>query len=161
MKIYTKRGDKGETDLLNNRVSKKDIKIKINGEVDELMAYLFLTKIYLSSSIIAEDLDFIYQDLFNIAHEVALNDLNKTVLKEDRIKYLENKIDEYNDRLKPLSNFIKFDKDISSSYLNLCRVKTRSLERSLIEIDISDVILKYVNRLSDYFFIAARIIDET
>lgn len=164
MKIYTKRGDKGQTDLLNKRVSKADLHIMVNGSLDESMAFILMGKHYMRVPEMIIDLDTIHGHLFSIAHEIALNDPEKKLTKESDVKWLEERLDHYDSFLEPLTKFIKLDQTKAASWLNIARVTVRRAERELVmladEQEINVQTLAYVNRLSDFLFTAARYFDE-
>lgn len=164
MKIYTKRGDQGQTDLLNKRVSKADLHIMVNGSLDEAMAFILMGKHYIRVSEVLSDLDQIHAHLFSIAHEIALNDSNKYITKESDVKWLEQQLDHYDSFLEPLTKFIKLDQTKAASWLNLSRVTVRRAERELVllaaEQEINTYTLAYINRLSDFLFTVARYFDE-
>ncbi len=164
MKIYTKRGDLGQTDLLNKRVSKADLPIMVNGSLDEAMAFLLMGKHYMRVSEVIHDIDLIHAHMFSIAHEIALNDPSKNLTKESDVKWLENQLDHYDSFLEPLTKFIKLDQTKAASWLNLARVTVRRAERELVllasERDVNTWTLAYINRLSDYLFTVARYFDE-
>lgn len=164
MKIYTKRGDKGLTDLFNKRVSKADIHIMVNGSLDETMACILMAKHYIRVPEVLIDLDTIHEHIFQIAYEIALNDAQKYVTKEDTVKWLEHRLDSYDAHLQPLSKFIKLDQTKAASWLNFARVTIRRAERELVilanEQEINPHTLAFVNRLSDFLFTVARYFDE-
>ena len=164
MKIYTKRGDQGQTDLFNKRVSKADLHIMVNGSMDEAMAFLIMGKHYMRVPEVIQDIDTIHSHLFSIAHEIALNDPAKSITKEADVLWLEKRLDHYDSFLEPLTKFIKLDQTKAASWLNLARVTVRRAERELVmlahEQDINTYTLQYINRLSDYLFTVARYFDE-
>jgi cob(I)alamin adenosyltransferase len=164
MKIYTKRGDQGQTDLFNKRVSKADLHIHVNGTLDETMAFILMSKHYMRIPEVLHDLDTIHGHLFSIAHEIALNDPSKNITKDEDVKWLENRLDHYDSHLQPLTKFIKLDQTKAGSWLNIARVTIRRCERDMVllatEQDINPFTLAYINRLSDFLFTVARYFDE-
>jgi len=132
MKIYTRRGDLGDTDLLNKRVSKSDLVINVNGAFDEAMAFLIMSKHYIRLTEIKDLIDTIHQHLFNICYEIALNNSEKFITQKEDVLWLEEKLDYYDSFLKPLNKFIKLDQTKAASWLNLARVTIRRSERELI-----------------------------
>jgi cob(I)alamin adenosyltransferase len=164
MKIYTKRGDLGQTDLLNKRVSKSDLPIIVNGAFDESMAFLLMSKHFMKLNETKEIIDQIHKHLFDICYEIALNDSKKYITKKENVLWLEEKLDYYDSFLKPLTKFIKLDQTKVASWLNLARVTVRRAERELIllakEQELNSETLSYVNRLSDFLFTLARYFDE-
>jgi cob(I)alamin adenosyltransferase len=164
MKIYTKRGDQGQTDLLTKRVKKTDQHIAVNGAIDETMAVILMSKHEIDDEIIKHDLDVIHEDLFQMAYEIALNNENKYITTKERVEWIESRIDFYDEQLKPLTKFIKLDQTKAASWLNIVRVTSRRAERELVKLleeqPLNDYSLKYMNRLSDYMFTLGRIFDE-
>lgn len=164
MKIYTKRGDQGQTDLFNKRVSKADLHIHVNGTLDEAMAFLLMSKHYMRVPEVIHDLDEIHERLFQIAYEIALNDSNKKITTDQHVLWLEQRLDFYDSFLEPLKKFIKLDQTKAASWLNLTRVTVRRAERELVllsaEQEINIQTLAFINRLSDFLFTVARYFDE-
>ncbi|PKK92656.1 MAG: ATP:cob(I)alamin adenosyltransferase [Tenericutes bacterium HGW-Tenericutes-6] len=164
MKIYTKKGDSGQTDLMFKRVSKADLHISVNGAIDEAMAFILMSKHEIKDALIKADLDQIHDHLFQICFEIALNDPKKYKTTEKDTNWIEERIDFYDKKLQPLTKFIKLDQTLAASWLNLARVTIRRAERELVLLSQSDEInpytLSYVNRLSDYLFTLARVFDE-
>ena len=164
MKIYTKRGDKGQTDLLAKRVKKSDLRISVNGAIDETMAFVIMAKHYIRYPEVLEELDLIHEDLFQIAYEIALSNEEKPITKKERVDWIESRIDFYDEKLIPLHKFIKLDQTKAASWLNVIRVTIRRAERELTLLSeqqsINVYTLEYVNRLSDYMFTLARFFDE-
>jgi len=164
MKIYTKRGDFGQTDLMFKRVSKADLHISVNGAIDEAMAFILMSKHAIEDQEIKKDLDQVHDHLFSICHEIALSDKLKYKTTESDTNWLESRIDHYDKLLKPLSKFIKLDQTLAASWLNLARVTIRRAERELVLLaskeEINVFTLAYINRLSDYLFTLARVFDE-
>jgi cob(I)alamin adenosyltransferase len=164
MKIYTKKGDTGQTDLLTKRVSKADLHISVNGIIDETMAFVLMAKHYIIQKDILADLDQIHADLFSIAHEIALNNEEKYLTKKEQVSFLESRIDVYDEILKPLTKFIKLDQTKAASWCNIIRVTARRAEREMVSLALQQAIntytLAYLNRLSDYMFTLGRFFDE-
>jgi cob(I)alamin adenosyltransferase len=161
MKIYTKRGDFGQTDLLRRRVKKNDLYIEVNGQLDEVMATLLLAKQHVKDIEILSDLDRIHQVIFQMAFEIALDDENDYKVFEDNVVWLEHRIDQMDETLEKLTKFIQLDQSLAAAWLNMSRVKTRTAERTLIELNdhktLNEQSLKFMNRLSDYLFTAGRL----
>ncbi|MCF7931505.1 MAG: cob(I)yrinic acid a,c-diamide adenosyltransferase [Acholeplasmataceae bacterium] len=164
MKIYTKRGDFGQTDLMFKRVSKADLHISVNGAIDEAMAFILMSKHAIEDQEIKKDLDQIHDHLFSICYEIALSEKTKYKTTESDTNWLESRIDHYDKLLKPLSKFIKLDQTLAASWLNLARVTIRRAERELVLLaskeEINVFTLAYINRLSDYLFTLGRVFDE-
>ncbi|MBU1092934.1 MAG: cob(I)yrinic acid a,c-diamide adenosyltransferase [Firmicutes bacterium] len=164
MKIYTKKGDAGQTDLMFKRVSKADLHISVNGAIDEAMAFVLMSKHEINDGDIKKDLDQIHDHLFLICYEIALSDPSKFKTTETDTIWLESRIDYYDRQLKPLSKFIKLDQTKAASWLNLARVTIRRAERELVLLasqeQMNPLTLAYINRLSDYLFTLGRVFDE-
>jgi cob(I)alamin adenosyltransferase len=166
MKIYTKSGDLGETSLFGGeRVKKHHMSIQAYGTVDELNSWCGLVKDHLTKSNQKEQLLSIQDTLFVIGSHLASNGDEKLISKlptvtEPSISFLENAIDEMDMDLAPMKNFILPGGHFLSSYCHLSRCVCRRAERLIIELceslPVNPIIVKYLNRLSDYFFTLSR-----
>jgi cob(I)alamin adenosyltransferase len=165
MKIYTKGGDKGQTSLLGGkRVLKSDPRIEAYGTIDELNANLgFLRDLEISETV-KGDLFNIQNKLFVIGSILACEDdpaqYNLTNIDEMDIAFLEMGIDAMEKKLPVLRNFILPGGHIAVSQCHICRCICRRAERHVVllgEVEVQEeVIIKYLNRLSDYLFVLAR-----
>ncbi|MEI7499796.1 MAG: cob(I)yrinic acid a,c-diamide adenosyltransferase [Bacteroidota bacterium] len=165
MKIYTKGGDKGETSLLGGtRVAKCHERVEAYGNLDELNSFIGLIRDQEISSHNKEVLIRIQENIF-VAESLIARDPDKQArelpcLAEDDITILEREIDEMNEELPPLSNFILPGGHTTVSYCHLARTVCRRAERSLIRLDknspVEEIIIRFLNRLSDYLFVLAR-----
>lgn len=167
MKIYTKTGDKGTTSLFDNkRVLKDHIRVESYGAVDELVSFLGLAKNYMNDKDIYDLIEEIQNKLFTVASNLATEDRDKVKYKirEDDIKYLEDNIDKYMNRIKDPRGFIVPGSGKESGYLHVSRTMARRTERRIISLssqdDIDPLLLKYVNRLSDLLYAIARYLEE-
>ena len=169
MKIYTKGGDKGQTSLLGGtRVAKYDLRIEAYGTVDELNSQTGLLKDNISISEVIEQLNKIQNNLFTIGSNLALEKEPKgfTIPKinEEMISQLENWMDKMDEQLPDLKNFVLPGGAIPVSHAHLCRVVCRRAERRCVELadqaKIDEILIKYLNRLSDYFFILSRFLTQ-
>ena len=169
MKIYTKTGDKGDTGLIDgSRISKSDLRIIAYGEVDEANSHIGLIISNIEKNSIFDDVKKILldvqQDLFVLGAELAnpntLKDDNMLV-KREMISTIEKYIDNFESELAPISNFILPGGTIESSLLHICRTVVRRAETSAValakEQKINQEILTYLNRISDLFFVLARV----
>lgn len=169
MKIYTKTGDKGDTGLIDgSRISKSDLRIIAYGVVDEANSHIGLIISNIEKNSIFDDVKKILlnvqQDLFVLGAELAnpntLKDDNMLV-KREMISTIEKYIDKFESELAPLSNFILPGGSIESSLLHICRTVVRRAETSAValakEQKINQEILTYLNRISDLFFVLARV----
>lgn len=167
MKIYTKSGDDGTTGLFNGkRVSKSDIRVDCYGTIDELSSVLGIAISFEKNSELVEDFTEISHKLFRLATDLATPPDPNIKFKIERIdsddvSWLEKKIDSYDEELELLRNFILPGGTHSASFLHLARTVTRRAERRIMELNereqVGKNIIIFVNRLSDYFFTAARI----
>jgi cob(I)alamin adenosyltransferase len=167
MKIYTKTGDDGTTGLFNGeRVRKDNLRISSYGTIDELNTIIGIAISFEKSERLSNDLTIISNMLFRLGTDLAtpLNPEPKFPIKritEDEVIFLENLIDDYNNELPPLKQFILPGGVHSAAFLQQARTVARRAERSIVslesEIDIGPFIVKFVNRLSDYLFTAARL----
>ncbi len=164
MKIYTKTGDNGTTSLFDGqRVRKDNLRVETYGTVDELNSIIGLALAFGVPQEMKDDLIRINNDLFILGSDLAtpINDqLKVNRIGDQHIKWLEQKIDEYSEMLPSLRNFILPGGAQSAAFLHQARTVCRRLERiavSLLEIeDIGQFVIVYINRLSDYLFVAAR-----
>ncbi|MFD2698640.1 cob(I)yrinic acid a,c-diamide adenosyltransferase [Mesonia sediminis] len=172
MKIYTKTGDQGTTALFGGtRVPKHHIRIESYGSVDELNAQIGLIKDQDIDLDTKQDLFAIQHHLFTLGAELA-TDPQKAQLKngkerlaikkvnDQEISFLEERIDQMNERLPQMTHFILPGGHTTVSYCHIARCVCRRAERmaaALNELEPFDPsILSYLNRLSDYLFVLAR-----
>jgi len=165
MKVYTKTGDRGTTGLLGGkRVSKANIRIDSYGTVDELNSYLGLLRdqeILINKS---PELIEIQNNLFIIGSLLASdpdkNKINIPKLEDDNVLKLEQKIDEMDKELPVMKNFVLPGGHESVSFCHITRCVCRRAERLVVELQDSEevhfLVIKYLNRLSDYLFILSR-----
>ncbi len=160
-KVTTKTGDSGQTSLGNSeRVSKNNIRIHAIGSVDKLNTIVGWARVH-SNGYLDDQLENIQQDLFNLGGEIAVPDVEMNLLNESRLEWLDSKTNYYNDKLPPLDEFILPGGSELSSRLHIARAECRETERYIICLSekefVSDFHKKYLNRLSDFFFVLARI----
>lgn len=169
MKIYTKTGDKGQTSLYGGkRLSKDDIRIEAYGTVDELNSFIGLLNASFTEATQNYILTEVQKRLFTIGSNLA-SDPDKKLLtpdiREEDISALENAMDAMDQLLEPLNYFILPGGDISVAYAHVCRTVCRRAERRIITLaghsEVDPLIITYINRLSDYFFVLARYIGHT
>lgn len=155
VKIYTKTGDKGETSLFGGtRIAKSDARVAAYGTIDELTSFLGLLIAYVTDKENRTYLTSIQTDLYTIMGELA-GAPGKDSLNE-KITGMEKKIDEIEEKLKPLTRFILPQGGVISGYCHVIRTVCRRAERSLVEISADSTCIAYLNRLSDYMFVLAR-----
>ncbi len=161
-KIYTRGGDKGSTSLGDgSRVDKSSARIKAYGEVDEANSSIGIAVAF-SSSKIKNTLLAIQNDLFDVGADLCFptQQKKKLTILSNRVVFLEDEIDKLNKDLSKLESFILPGGTKSSSFLHLSRSLVRRAERSIVELDkgeeVNPNVIKYINRLSDFLFVAAR-----
>ncbi len=164
MKIYTKKGDSGQTSLFGgNRVSKHSLRIEAYGTVDELNSVLGLTLSLSPVDKVAEILDELQQQLFVLGSDLATPldakaHINR--ISNNEIKQLESMIDELQEYLPTLKNFILPGGSQPGASLHLARTVCRRAERMAVACSqsepVSDESIIYLNRLSDLLFVLAR-----
>ncbi len=167
MKIYTRRGDRGETDLFGGgRVAKDHLRVSVYGEVDELNACVGIAAAATQHEDFRALLQRIQNTLFDLGAHLATPDAARRekadlpgASRED-IEELEAKIDLFESELAPLKNFILPGGSPAAAAMHLARTVCRRVERSTVALDREDPlderVLRYVNRLSDLFFVLAR-----
>ena len=164
MKIYTKKGDTGETQLLGGSIIKKDnCRLECYGNIDELNAFIGHISDYDISKHTHTVLIKIQHQLFNIGSIIAFDKSKKIELiniKKSDIIFLEKEIDTMEGYLPTLRNFILPSGNKIASLIHIARTVCRRAERKLVNLDSKDKIeplhLQYLNRLSDYLFVLAR-----
>ena len=160
-KVTTKTGDSGDTGLGNGeRVSKNDVRVHVMGSIDKLNSIIGWTRT-LANGEMDRTLELIQQDLFNMGGEISIPDVEMNLLNESRVDWLDKLTDKYNEKLPPLDEFILPGGNEFSSRLHISRTECRDAERKLIGLAeqeyVSDSHKQYLNRLSDFFFILARV----
>ncbi|MEX2176970.1 MAG: cob(I)yrinic acid a,c-diamide adenosyltransferase [Pirellulaceae bacterium] len=166
MKIYTKTGDAGETGLFGGpRVRKDDLRIEAYGTVDELNAALGLARCEPLPAAIEECLLRVQSELFSLGAELATPEPDKHGMRlvgEGMVAGLERAIDSLETLLPPLRHFILPGGSRGAALLHVARGVCRRAERRLVALagapggQVSSAAIQYLNRLSDYLFVAAR-----
>ncbi len=165
-KIYTRGGDKGATSLVDGtRVAKNSPRVTACGEVDETNAVIGIARLYTVGEV-AEALGRIQNDLFDLGADIC------TPIKEHpkreplrvqatQVANLEAAIDRINATLEPLNSFVLPGGTPAAAYLHHARSTARRAERALVALSeaepINPEVLRYMNRLSDYLFVVARL----
>ncbi len=164
-KIYTKTGDGGDTALGDGeRVLKDSLRVSAYGNVDELNASIGIITLYANTEL-KRKLKNIQNDLFDIGADlcVPISEKNKDRLRlsTNQIETLELEIDEMNSILEPLNSFVLPGGCRSATFLHMARTICRRAERSVVSLRsqeaINDNTLVYLNRLSDWLFVASRV----
>jgi cob(I)alamin adenosyltransferase len=168
-KIYTKTGDAGETALGNGqRVGKQSLRVNAYGTVDETNASVGLARLH-STGTMDDALAMIQNDLFDLGADLCRPDMAKDADAEypplrvsaSQVERLETEIDTMNADLSTLKSFILPGGSALAAHMHLCRTVSRRAERLSVELatveDINPDAVKYLNRLSDWFFVAGRV----
>ena len=169
-KIYTKTGDEGKTSLGNgDRVNKHSLRVDAYGTVDETNATVGLARLHTKDITTTTQLSAIQNDLFDLGadlcrpnHEDDAKSTHRPLrINSKQVKRLENEIDSMNNALKTLKSFVLPGGSALAAHLHLCRTVSRRAERltfALSETEsVNEIAIKYLNRLSDWFFVASRI----
>ncbi|MGN1400072.1 MAG: cob(I)yrinic acid a,c-diamide adenosyltransferase [Bacillus sp. (in: firmicutes)] len=167
MKIYTRGGDKGETSLVYGiRVAKDDARVEAYGTCDEANSLIGLAMSHLAAVPFEgkEEFELVFRKvqtvLFHAGAELS-TPTGKQVhwkLEQEHIDYLERVIDQWDSELPPLKNFILPGGHPSAAAFHTARTVVRRAERCAVAIgnEVSPLVLAYLNRLSDFLFVAAR-----
>ncbi len=165
MPIYTRTGDDGTTSLYGGRrLSKADLRIEAYGSLDELTSTLGMCVAHISDGAEARFFEHIQKDLYVIMGHLANAPVNLEGLKQE-VGQFEKKIDSLTSELPPLTDFIIPGGSLASSWAHMARVSCRSAERVVIHYfqhakctndENSQIVMKYLNRLSDLLFTYAR-----
>ena len=171
-KIYTKTGDKGTTALGNGaRVPKHALRVEAYGTSDETNATVGMARLHADGEMDAA-LARIQNDLFDLGADLCRPDMEKDAqaeytplrMTEGQVARLEAEIDVMNQALEPLRSFVLPGGSALSAHLHLCRTVSRRAERLTTELatieDVNVHALTYLNRLSDWFFVASRIAND-
>lgn len=164
MKIYTKKGDKGTTDLIGERTTKYSKRIEAIGTMDEVNSFIQVAVANIDDQEVKDLLNYISQQLFDVGHDLALKVNREFKIKEKDVLFFEEKIDYFTSKLEPLNKFILPGGKDGSSYVHVIRSVSRRAERRLVELaqeeQINEVLLQYYNRLSDLMFTLGRYLNE-
>ncbi|MBN8911595.1 MAG: cob(I)yrinic acid a,c-diamide adenosyltransferase [Rhizobiales bacterium] len=173
-KIYTKTGDAGTTGLgSGERVRKDALRIAAYGTVDETNAAIGVVRIHLAGHQgLDAKLGRVQNDLFDLGADLCVPDRGRKPefeplrVSDDQVARLEAEIDEMNSELKPLKSFVLPGGSPASAALHVARTVCRRAEREMVALaaqenePVSAAALKYINRLSDYLFVAGRYVND-
>lgn len=166
MKIYTKTGDKGQTSLYDNtRVDKDSLRVESYGTIDELNSYLGFARNFIEDTEIIDIIYRIQRELFDAAGELATLDREKfpEKISEEHVEYLESIIDNYLARIPKVDKFIIPGSNKASAALHVARTICRRTERRIITLgkheQVSPILIKYINRLSDCIYALGRYLE--
>ncbi len=168
-KIYTKTGDKGATSLIGGvRVPKNHIRIESYGTVDELNSYIGVVSDLADDTKVSEWLREIQDRLFTVGSVLATSPEKEVKMKlpdlfESDVQWLEQRIDEMNEQLPEMRSFILPGGHLASSTAHVARCVCRRAERICVAMQqqdevVPELIIQYLNRLSDFLFVLARYI---
>jgi cob(I)alamin adenosyltransferase len=172
-RIYTRSGDEGMTMLGNGEYRKKyDLRVDAYGTVDEVTAAIGIARLHTAEApAIDAMLARIQNDLFDLAADLCSPDKGKgpggarLTVNAAQVKRLEDEIDTLNAELAPLRTFVLAGGTPAAAYLHLARTICRRAERVSVELkdsgeDVSPEVLQYINRLSDFLFVASRYVND-
>ncbi len=169
-KIYTRTGDDGTTALVSGpRRAKHDLRVESYGTVDETNSAIGVARLHTSDLTELDAMLFrIQNDLFDLGADLATPDTGEVLsyeplrIVEAQVTRVENEIDALNADLPALTSFVLPGGTSAAAYLHLARTISRRAERQMVELaliegeTVSPAALKYINRLSDFLFVAAR-----
>jgi cob(I)alamin adenosyltransferase len=169
-KIYTRTGDDGTTGLgSGKRVAKFDLRVESFGTVDEANACIGLARLHMAGSPALDAmLARIQNDMFDLGADLCTPDVGEPLAYEplrivqEQVERLEREIDQLNADLAPLNSFVLPGGSAAAANLHLARTVTRRAERLMAELvaqpgeRVGSAAMKYVNRLSDFLFVASR-----
>ena len=169
-KIYTRTGDDGTTGLGSGERRKKyDLRVAAYGTLDEANAAIGIARLHIGGDgMLDAALSRIQNDLFDVGADLCTPgkgrgpDGARLTVTQAQVDWLESEIDRLNDELAPLKSFVLPGGSPAAAYLHLARTICRRAERLIAELKdkrgevVGDEVLKYVNRLSDFLFVASR-----
>jgi len=165
MKIYTKKGDTGTTGILGGtRLPKHHLRIESYGTVDELNAFIGALRDQLDHEGYRADLLKVQEELFTIGSQLAAdpvkNKMELPMINDGDVDYLEQRIDAMEEKLPEMRSFVLPGGHPIVSSAHICRTVCRRAERYSTALseseEVNPLILRYLNRLSDYFFVLSR-----
>lgn len=164
MRIYTRKGDGGETDLLGGvRVPKDHVRINVYGNIDELNAHVGLLRTAIDEAAIDSWLAKIQTRLFEAGAELARSNGSKsaeTSIRNEDVEFLENAIDRLESALPSLTHFVLPSGTAAACHAHVARCVCRRAERSVVHLlrnePAETIVLQYLNRFSDFLFVLSR-----
>ena len=164
--IYTRTGDSGTTSLVGGeRVAKTDLRLEAYGTVDELNAFIGVLLAQMPAGDDHDILLFVQNKLFTVGSYLATDPSftsfrQESLLPESAVEKLERRIDEIDASLPKLNNFVLPGGSLSAAQAHVCRTVCRRAERAILRVSeqypVDEVILRFMNRLSDYLFVLSR-----
>lgn len=171
-RIYTRTGDDGTTALgTGERRKKYDLRVSAYGTLDEVNATVGLIRLHTADDAALDaTLARIQNDIFDVEADLCLSEKGpggaRLTVTDAQVSWLEGEIDRYNANLLPLKSFILPGGTPAAAYMHLARTICRRAERIMVELrdqpgeTVTDASLKYVNRLSDFLFVAGRYVND-
>jgi cob(I)alamin adenosyltransferase len=169
MKIYTKTGDRGDTRLFDGtRVRKHDDRVEAYGDIDELNSFIGAAASFLKDAAVVSMLAEVQKDLFSVGAQLAdpgfkQQSRAKFQIPRERIEALEKEIDSFEAELPSLRQFILAGGGNSGALLHVARTVCRRAERRVVSLSekvaVNPDVIEYLNRLSDYLFVMARVVN--
>lgn len=160
-KVTTKTGDRGKTNLGDGqKVSKSNIRIKCLGAIDELNSFVGFAKVATNEAELENNLLAVQNHLLNLGGEISSPSSELDLVNDESVDFIERLVDGYNSKLEPLKEFIIPGGDEFSARIHLARSVCRRAETMVAELNENEetklVWLKFLNRLSDLFFVIGR-----
>lgn len=167
MKLYTKTGDTGQTSVVGGRVSKDDARVEAYGTIDEANSFIGYAMTMLKGEVFQD----VYKELERVQHELFDCGGDLAIIKKDAsykvtadmVTFLEERIDVYTEEAPPLQRFILPGGSQGAASIHMARTVVRRAERAVVSLGktgtINGFVLQYINRLSDYLFAVARVIN--
>jgi len=166
-RIYTRTGDDGTTALgSGDRRKKYDLRVDAYGTLDEVNAAVGIVRLHTAGDPLDAPLAHIQNDLFDVEADLCLSEKGpggaRLTVTDKQVDWLEAEIDKLNDMLEPLRSFVLPGGTQAAAYLHLARTMCRRAERIMVRLKdqpgetVTEPSLKYVNRLSDFLFVASR-----
>lgn len=173
-KIYTRTGDDGTTGLVTGpRRLKHDLRVEAYGTVDETNSLIGVARLHTASIDPVDSMLFrIQNDLFDLGADLATPDTGEKVeweplrIVQSQVDRLEQEIDELNAGIAPLTSFVLPGGSAAAAHLHVARTVSRRAERLMVELSqiegeaVGTAALKYINRLSDFLFVASRFVND-
>jgi len=169
VKIYTKTGDRGDTRLFDGTtVRKHNERVEAYGDVDELNSFIGAAASFLKDTSLISMLAEVQKDLFSVGAQLADPGFKqqtraKFQIPRERITALEKAIDSFETELPPLRQFIIAGGGSGGALLHVARTVCRRAERRVVglseKVEINPIVIEYLNRLSDFLFVMARVVN--
>ena len=163
-RVYTRFGDQGNTQIGGGTVvSKGSLRVEAMGTADELNAFVAVVRSFLRDAELDRRLETLQHELFTVGADLAVPLPGEAPrVTETHLNRLEEEIDRWNAHLPPLKEFILPAGSPAVAFLHVCRTVCRRLERAAVRLakeeSLSPHLLPYINRLSDWFFVLARMV---